>query len=95
MCQTENADARIVAANDLLRVLVDPEMARVMNYISQKLPMYLSGLPDATKNILANEVICGGCVPYSSVFILLQTFSDSNEVCQPNRVLTPCSSLKN
>jgi len=60
MCQTENADARIVAANDLLRVLVDPEMARVMNYISQKLPMYLSGLPDATKNILANEVICGG-----------------------------------
>lgn len=62
MCQTENADARIVAANDLLRVLVDPEMARVMNYISQKLPMYLSGLPDATKNILANEVICGGCV---------------------------------
>ena len=62
MCQTENADARIVAANDLLRVLVDPEMARVMNYISQKLPMYLSGLPDATKNILANEVICGGGV---------------------------------
>ena len=72
MCQTENADARIVAANDLLRVLVDPEMARVMNYISQKLPMYLSGLPDATKNILANEVICGGYVSITEVRFYLE-----------------------
>lgn len=60
MCTVPNADSRIVAANDLLRVLVDPETARLMNHINEKLPMYLQFLPEATKTLIAENVICNG-----------------------------------
>lgn len=60
MCTVPNIDNRIVSANDLLRQLVDADTAKLMNHINEKLPMYLSFLPESTKELLANDVICHG-----------------------------------
>ena len=82
MCAVPNVDTRIVAANDFLRILADPETARKMNYISQKLPMYLTGLPQSTKELLANEVICGGYTRSVTAESCLGTMlSDDRLVC--------------
>jgi hypothetical protein len=63
MCFLPDVDSRIIASNDLLKVLTeDAEMAKILNALSPKLPMYLTAIPESMKATLANEVICGGYV---------------------------------
>lgn len=60
MCHVPDANARIIAANEMLKVLAENEDARILNALSPKLPMYLEALPENQKKILANQTICGG-----------------------------------
>lgn len=62
ICFVPDANTRIIASNELLKVLAEDEMARILSSLSPKLPMYLEAIPVSMKNVLANEVICGGYV---------------------------------
>ena len=53
MCHVPDANARIIAANEMLKVLAENEDARILNALSPKLPMYLEALPENQKKILA------------------------------------------
>ena len=56
MCFVPNADSRIIAANELLKVLATNQDARILSALSPKLPMYLEAVPMQMKEVLANQV---------------------------------------
>lgn len=83
ICFVPDANTRIIASNELLKVLAEDENAKILNSLSPKLPMYLEAIPDSMKNVLANDVICGGYIRNTTADACLgQRLTENTSYCR-------------